>query len=120
MHKKEYSFNELTVSFIRGTRVTTFIKEGRPISGTVTQNLRNGGKNIWDVENGLAAKQTRYYQNGNIARVLEMKNGVEDGAFVMYYSNGEKHVEQFYEEGVPVGTWHRWNKEGELVETIEH
>ena len=63
-NKKEYSFNELTVNFIRGTRVTTFIKEGKPISGTVTQNLRNGGKNIWDVENGLAVKQTRYYPNG--------------------------------------------------------
>ena len=49
-----------------------------------------------------------------------MKNGVEDGTFVMFFSNGEKYVEQFYEEGNPVGTWHRWNKEGELVETIEH
>ncbi len=118
--KKEYAFNELTVNFVRGTRVTTFVREGKPISGMVTQNLRNGGKAVWDVENGLATKQTRYYPNGQVARILEMKNGVENGIFIMYYSNGEKQIEQFYEKGEPVGTWHRWNSEGELVETIEH
>ena len=96
VHKKEYSFNELTVNFIRGTRATTFIKNGKPISGIVVQNLRRGGKNIWEVQNGLAIKQTRYY------------------------SNGEKFVEQFYENGEPVGTWHRWNRDGELVETTRH
>lgn len=119
-NEKEYTFNELNVNFVRGTRVTTFIKEGKPISGIVVQNLRNGGKNIWDVENGLAVKQTMYYPNGQMRRMLEMKNGVENGSFFMFYSDGKKHIEQFFDEGEPVGAWHRWNREGELVETIEH
>jgi antitoxin component YwqK of YwqJK toxin-antitoxin module len=116
----EYSYNDLTVNFIRHTRVITFIKEGKPISGTVVQELKNGRKNIWYVENGLATKQTRYYPNGQIERMLEMKNGMEHGTFVMFFTDGQKHLEQFYEEGEPVGTWHRWNKEGELIETMEH
>jgi antitoxin component YwqK of YwqJK toxin-antitoxin module len=119
-HPKKYSYSELTVSFVSDTRVTTFIKEGKPISGTVTKKLKNGGKNIWAVENGLAVKQTIYYPNGQLERMLEMKNGVEHGTFVMFFSDGIKYVEQFYEEGEPVGIWHRWNKEGELVETVEY
>ena len=118
--ENEYSYNELTVNFIRHTRVTTFIKDGKPISGTVIQKFKNGRKNIWDVENGLATKQTRYYPNGQIERMLEMKNGMEHGTFVMFFTDGQKHLEQFYEEGEPVGTWHRWNKDGELIETIEY
>lgn len=117
--ERKYRFNELTVNFVKDTRVTTFIKKGKPISGIVIQKLDNGGKNIWNVENGLATKQTEYYPNGQMMRMLEMKNGVENGTFIMFFSTGKKHIEQFYEEGEKVGTWHRWNKD-ELVETIEY
>ena len=61
-----------------------------------------------------------YYPNGQMERMLEMKNGVEHGTFVMFYSDGKKYVEQFYENGTPTGTWHRWSSDGNLVETIEH
>jgi antitoxin component YwqK of YwqJK toxin-antitoxin module len=118
--QKEYAFSDLTVNFIRDTRVTTFIKKGKPISGVVTQKFKNGRKNTWEVEKGLAFKQTMYYPNGQMERMLEMKNGIEHGTFVMFYSDGKKYVEQFYDEGEPIGTWHRWNKKGEVVETIEH
>lgn len=119
-HYKDYEYNDLTVNFVRNTRVTTFVRDGKPISGTVTREMRNGMKNVWDVEKGLAVKQTMYYPNGQMECLLELKNGVEHGIFVMYFSDGKKYVEQFYDEGEPIGTWHRWNKEGELVETIEH
>jgi antitoxin component YwqK of YwqJK toxin-antitoxin module len=117
---KEYSYNELTVNLVRNTRVATFILEDKPISGTVTQDLNNGGKNIWEVEKGLAIKQTMYYPDGQIRRVLEMKNGVEHGSFLLFFPDGQKSQEQFYEDGKPIGIWNRWNAEGELVETIEH
>jgi len=118
--QKEYIFSDLTVNFVRDTRVTTFIKNGKPISGLVIQKLKNGGEFTWEVEKGLATKQTMYYPSGQMERMLEMKNGVEHGTFVMYFSDGQKYVEQFYEEGEPVGIWHRWNNKGELMETIEH
>jgi antitoxin component YwqK of YwqJK toxin-antitoxin module len=65
-------------------------------------------------------KQTVYYKNSTVERILEMKNGKEHVMFVMFYSDGEKYVEQFYENGNPIGTWYRWDKNGDLVETIEY
>lgn len=120
LKEKEYSYNDLTVTFIQNSTATIFVKDGKPVTGIVTQELRNGRKNVWNVENGLAVKQIMYYSDGQIRRMLEMKNGVEHGAFVMYFSDGQKRVEQFYDEGEPVGTWHQWNSDGELIETIEH
>ena len=116
----EYSYDDVTVTYIQNSTATTFVKNGKPVSGTVVQQLRNGRKNVWDVDKGLAVKQTMYYENGQMRRMLEMKNGVEHGTFVMYYSDGQKRVEQFYEEGEPVGTWHQWNRDRQLIETIEH
>ena len=118
--QKEYVYDDLTVNYIENSTATTFVKNGEPISGTVVQVLRNGRKNVWTVEKGLAVKQIMYYSNGQVRRTLEMKNGVEHGTFEMYYSDGKKRVEQFYNEGEPVGIWHQWNQDGELVETIEH
>jgi antitoxin component YwqK of YwqJK toxin-antitoxin module len=115
-----WKYNDLTVTFVKQTRVTTFIKDGKPIDGIVVQKLKNGGKNTWMVEKGLATKQTLFYPNGNIERSLEMKNGVEHGHFLMYFQDGSKYVEQYYNEGEAIGTWYRWNKKGELLESIEH
>ena len=118
--EREYLYDDVTVTYIENSTATTFIKDGKPITGVVTQEFRNGFKNIWNVENGLAIKQTAYYSDGQIRRMLEMKNGEEHGTFLMYYSDGQMRVEQFYEKGEPVGIWHQWNRNGELVETIEH
>jgi len=118
--QKEYAFRDVTANFVKNTRVTTFIQNGKPISGIVTRKRRNGGKITWEVEKGLATKQTMYYSNGNMERMLEMKNGVEHGTFVIFFSDGEKHLEQFYDEGKPVGTWRRWNNQGELMDSIKY
>ena len=93
LKEKEYSYNDLTVTFIQNSTATIFVKDGKPVTGIVTQELRNGRKNVWNVENGLAVKQIMYYSDGQIRRMLEMKNGVEHGAFVMYFSDGQKRVE---------------------------
>ena len=91
-----------------------------PGSRTVVKKLKNGGLNTWEVENGLATQQIMYYPNGQIERLVELKNGNEHGKFLMFYSDGTKYMEQHYKNGEPVGTWYRWTKDGELAETIEH
>lgn len=120
INSNKYEYVDLTVTHVQNTQVVTFIKNGEPISGTVVQELQNGRKNVWEVEKGLAVKHTMYYSNGQVRRTLELKNGVEHGSFVIYYSNGDKFIEQFYNEGKPAGIWSRWNSEGELIESIEH
>ncbi|WP_167619545.1 toxin-antitoxin system YwqK family antitoxin [Maribellus sediminis] len=115
-----FDAGEIVITFNRDARITTFItKEGEAVNGKVVQHLANGGLNTWKVENGLATLQIMYYPNGQVERTLELKNGVEHGSFVMYYPDGSKYVEQHYADGEPVGTWYRWNKNGELVETKE-
>ena len=118
--QQEYKYDNVTAAFVRNTRVTTFLKNGKPISGIVIQELRNGGKNVWEVEKGLATKQTVFYPNGQMRRMLEMQFGVEHGTFVIFFSDGQKFIERFYVDGEPTGTWHKWNRDGELVETIEY
>ncbi len=113
--------DEIVMSYNREGRFTTFItNEGDAITGKVIQELDDGGKNTWEVLNGLATRQVMYYPNGQIERILEMEYGTEHGSFLMFYSDGSKYVEQHYEKGEPVGTWYRWNRDGEIVETIEH
>jgi len=113
--------DEIVVSYNREARFTTFItKDGDAVTGNVIQKLDNGGKNTWEVKNGLATRQVMYYPNGQVERILEMENGTEHGSFLMFYSDGSKYVEQHYENGEPVGTWYRWNRDGEIVETIKY
>ncbi len=116
-----YLADEIVVSYNQQGRFTTFITtEGDAITGNVVKELDNGMKNTWEVEKGLATRQVMYYPNGQVERIVEMKKGTEHGTFLMFYSDGGKYVEQHYENGQPVGTWYRWNKNGDVVETIEH
>ena len=115
-----YRANNISIDFNPETNITYFSKKGEPLNGTVTQKMKDGFKSTWQVENGLGTKQTVYYKNGAVERILEMKEGVEHGMFVMFFPDGKKYVEQSYENGKPVGTWKRWNISGELAETKEH
>lgn len=116
-----YLADEIVVSYNHEGGSTTFVNnDGEAISGNVIQELDNGMKNTWEVEKGLATRQVMYYPNGQVERILEMEKGTEHGTFLMFYSDGGKYVEQHYKNGQPVGTWYRWNKNGELIETIEH
>lgn len=117
---KTYIYPEVSINFDKQTRITSFLRKGKPVRGRVIQNMENGSKCTWEVENGYATKQTVYYKNGTVERILEMRDGKEHKMFVMFFSDGKKYVEQFYENGNPIGTWYRWNKKGLLVETIEH
>ena len=79
-----YYSKEISVKFDSKSRIITFTKNGNPITGKVMQNMKDGYKSSWQVENGLGIKQTVYYRNGNVERILEMKNGIEHGMFVMF------------------------------------
>ena len=113
--------NTFMQPFNPDARITTLItNDGDAITGTVIQHLSNGRKNTWEVENGVANQQTMYYESGQIERIVEMNRGTVHGKFLMYYPDGTKYVEQHYENGEPVGTWYRWDKNGELVDSKVH
>jgi len=75
---------------------------------------------VWVVINGLAQQQINFYSNGQTERILDMSEGISHGAFRMYFPDGSKYVVQYYNHGIPVKTWYRWNEQGEIVEKVEH
>ncbi len=100
-------------------RIPIFYLGEKPYTGVVRQSWPdNKVEYFFNVKNGKAFLQNVYYENGQTERRLEMKDGLEHGTFRMYFPDGKPYVEQFYDEGKPVGTWHRWDADGKLVETI--
>lgn len=114
------SASAIDVYFDPESRILSFTENGQSYTGVVFDRNKDGSINIWNVEAGKATHRTMYYANGQIERELEMSEGREHGQFVMYYSNGKRYVEQYYDHGTPIKTWKRWNEGGELIETIEH
>ena len=51
---------------------------------------------------------------------MEMKEGIEHGKLLIYFNDGNKYVEHFYEEGSKTGVWRRWNRAGELMEETDY
>jgi antitoxin component YwqK of YwqJK toxin-antitoxin module len=112
----------LKINFDSESRITEFEKDDLPVTAVVIKTAE--GKEccdiVWVVKNGLAEQQINFYSNGQIERILDMSEGVSNGAFRMYYPDGRKYVEQYYDHGKAVKTWYRWNEQGEIVEKIEH
>lgn len=80
---------------------------------------------FWDkygnqvIKNGTGvAKQ--YSPSGQIESIMSYKNNVFHGKCETWYPNGIKATELYYENGKPMGTWHYWNENGELIKTEKH
>ena len=43
------------------------------------------------------------------------KNGIDNGKYAIYYSNGKPRILGQIKNGVPVGKWKRYNAEGKLA-----
>ena len=56
------------------------------------------------------AKET--YENGQVKKLVQFKNGKEDGPATYWNENGQKASEVNYKDGEPDGLWTEWNKDG--------
>lgn len=69
---------------------------------------------IYSFENGIMLRLDVHGVKGYQHRFVEMKNGFEYHT-VMYHRNGNRYLEQFYnQKKEPIGTWKRWYESGEL------
>lgn len=63
-------------------------------------------------------KWTYYYENGFLWSEGIFSYGERDGYSLLFYENGTKMVDGEYKKNIPVGEWHFYSEEGELVKTI--
>ena len=65
--------------------------------------------------NGEVVKSETYDIEGNlIAKGVVLQNGLEDGSWVYYYSNGKKRAEGVFRYGIKTGNWTYYYPNGKI------
>ena len=57
------------------------------------------------------------YVQGKVEFEGNVQNGLKEGIWIYYYSNGQKMKEGVYTEGLKEGTWTYWAENGEIDNT---
>ena len=83
--------------------------------------IRNGilgGKNIKNItyKIGKRIKEYEFIKDGNRFMEINKKNGFLDGRWVRWYATGLKEEEGDYSKGIRVGTWSRYDINGQIIE----
>ena len=72
-------------------------------------------------QNGvLDGKWTRWYSNGNKAEEGNYKNGKRNGKWNGWYRSDKKNYSCIYENGKRAGTYREWNSKGKKVKDIDY
>jgi len=67
----------------------------------------------------LAGKWTYKYtehENGQIKSEVSYKNGIRDGAWIVWHENGQKKEEGLIRDGIESGEWTFWDEDGNITE----
>ena len=82
------------------------------------QEWNLGGKNIKNItyKIGKRIKEYEFIKDGNRFMEINKKNGFLDGRWVRWYATGLKEEEGDYSKGIRVGTWSRYDLNGQIIE----
>jgi len=95
----------------------SYYANGRPFSGFAVEDFQSpAGKFIYEISNGKLQRQVGYFVNGKLSRDFPFHDGRENGTLLMFHDNGRKYIEEEFREGIPHGTFRRWDSSGNLVE----
>ena len=82
------------------------------INGKITKNITyNSGHRI---------KEYEVVKDGNGFMEINKIHGFLDGKWIRWYAEGIKEEEGEYSEGTKVGTWSRYNINGQIIEEINY
>lgn len=56
---------------------------------------------------------TAWYDNGQMWRQVEFRNGLKEGEFTEWYSDGTKSEHGYWKKGRETGLWKAWHRTGE-------
>ncbi|MCF8368453.1 MAG: hypothetical protein K9G76_05375 [Bacteroidales bacterium] len=82
----------------------------------------NGNKSIeGSYKNGLREGiWTAWHSNGTIWSTGEYKKGIEHGMKTVYHDNGQKYYEGSIMNEERTGIWRFWDKDGKLIKEINY
>ena len=52
--------------------------------------------------------------------IRDSKNGIRDGAWIVWHENGQKKEEGLIRDGVEMGEWTFWDEEGNVTEVKKY
>ncbi|MBR0176719.1 MAG: toxin-antitoxin system YwqK family antitoxin [Bacteroidales bacterium] len=64
--------------------------------------------------------QTKHYPNGNVEELCYLRNGELSGSYKAYYEDGTLHGEGQFRKGRPVGVWHYYYPNGDIMTIEKH
>ena len=105
---------------VNDNQTSMLLLQGKPFTGCAKSSMdsklnKSPEYLICYALNGYATRQLFYYNNGDLSREFNFKEGKSHGLHVMYHTNGSKYIEEFYERGTPIGTHRRWYNNGQLA-----
>jgi antitoxin component YwqK of YwqJK toxin-antitoxin module len=60
-------------------------------------------------------KYEEFYNNGNVKRVMFLKNGEQDSTTLLYFDNGKINEIRSYKNGLMHGKWETYNSKGQKL-----
>ncbi|HJD91917.1 energy transducer TonB [Bacteroides coprosuis] len=83
--------------------------------------VKNKLKSVMRFKNGVqVGSQLDYYDNGQLfSHIRYNGEGVKEGPFTLYHSNGKSYYTSFYKEGVENGKYYEYSKSGALLKKGE-
>ena len=56
------------------------------------------------------------YESGQIKSEVSYRNGIRDGAWIVWHENGQKKEEGLIRDGSETGEWTFWDEDGNITE----
>lgn len=102
-----------------------YLKEinGKAVVVKETRFYPNGEKSSegeWTPQNQKTGEWTQWFMNGEKWIEENYENGSRDGSFVVWRENGEKEYEGEYKDDMPAGTWKFFDKKGNKQREIKY
>lgn len=98
-------------------------KDGKKWEGTFCSIESTDHSKITEITNFKNGEEYKLeevrYDNGNLRSRIQLVDGKRDGIATWWYENGEKQVEQIFSNGILEGERIAWDRDGNLLGTIE-
>ncbi len=78
---------------------------------------------LWAIyQFSMRNEDSLYYKNGQIKRVGNQENALNEGTWIWYFPNGVTQLKGQFSEGERTGTWYRYDSTGQVigVSTYQH
>ena len=91
-----------------------FYKKEKYTGCAIHFNKENKSYFVFDIKNGKLQRQICVYENGQLERDFNFKDGVSEGKHQMWYADGSPYIDETYKNGQPIKLL-RWHNNKQLA-----